>query len=239
MFYKKNNMNKVNIENSENNHADLIEHEIDEFLKDKETLHFRNTLIKVHGDFIKNELVSKQLKLKPLFHRAYVIGIAASIAILIGVLGVFQLLHNPHNNNCEELFSQYYKPYQADFTARSDQVVINNLVIAFQLYDNHEYDKAADFFKRVVEADESILMAHFYLGVSSIEIGDYKKAIESFNFIIKNESNPFYPQAKWYSALIWLKLNNSESAKQHLLWLVNNDRFYGVKAKEILVKLKK
>jgi tetratricopeptide (TPR) repeat protein len=111
--------------------------------------------------------------------------------------------------------------------------------MAFQAYENRDFEKAVELFSKVTEADGSILMAYFYKGISSIEIGNFTVAVESFEKVLKNPANPYYPQAQWYSALTWLKLNNSENAKLHLSWLIKNDRFYGTKAKEVLLKIEK
>jgi tetratricopeptide (TPR) repeat protein len=217
----------------------FIEREIDLYLKDEETAHFRNTLLKVHKEFIDTEIEPVSQKVKPFFRKGYVFAIAASIAVIIGVFGVTRLFYNSSVTNFDDIFSQYYKTYQDDFSNRSDQLVVNNFYMAFQAYENRDFEKAVELFSKVTEADGSILMAYFYKGISSIEIGNYAVAVESFEKVLKNTSNPYYPQAQWYSALTWLKLNNSENAKQHLSWLIKNDRFYGTKAKEVLLKIEK
>jgi tetratricopeptide (TPR) repeat protein len=217
----------------------FIEREIDLYLKDEETGHFRNTLFKVHNEYIDAEMGHSEGKTKSFFRKGYIYAIAASLAVIIGIFGVSRLFYNSSATNFDDIFSQYYTPYQDDFTTRSDQVVVNNLYLAFQAYESHDFEKAVELFSKVTEADESILMAYFYKGISSIEIGNYAVAVESFEKVTKNSSNPYYPQAQWYSALTWLKLNNSENAKQHLSWLISNDRYYGTKAKEILTKIKK
>lgn len=193
----------------------------------------------MHQEYIDTELEPGYNKVKPFFRKGYIYAIAASIAVIIGVFGVTRLFYNSSLTNYDEIFSQYYKTYQNDFSTRSDQVVVNNLYLAFQAYESHDFEKAVELFSKVTEADESMLMAYFYKGIASIEIGNFSAAVESFNKVIKNPANPYYPQAQWYCALTWLKLNNSENAIQHLTWLVNNDRFYGLKAKELMLKIEK
>ena len=217
----------------------FIERDIDLYLKDGETGHFRNTLLKVHNEYIDAEIEQGSNKTKSFFRKGYIYAIAASIAVIIGVFGVSRLFYNSSATNFDDIFSQYYKIYQDDFTTRSDQVVVNNLYLAFQAYETHDYEKAVELFSKVTEVDESMLMAYFYKGISCIEIGNYAVAVESFEKVTKNPSNPYYPQAQWYCALTWLKLNNSENARQHLSWLISNDRFYGIKAKEVLLKIEK
>jgi tetratricopeptide (TPR) repeat protein len=217
----------------------FIERDIDLYLKDEETAHFRNTLLKVHNDFINTEAGQDSHKVKPFLRKGYIFAIAASIAIIIGIFGVSRLFYNSSVTNFDDIFSQYYKTYQNDFSTRSDQLVVNNLYLAFQAYESRDYEKAVELFTKVTEADQSMFMAYFYKGISSIEIGNYAAAVESFDKVIKYPSNPYYPQAKWYCALTWLKLNNSENARHHLSWLISNDRFYGIKAKELVLKIGK
>jgi tetratricopeptide (TPR) repeat protein len=222
----------------DNNENFIIDCEIDEILKDHDTENFRTTLISVHNEYLEREKHSSIPISRTTSRRLYIYMAAASILLLIGVFGTIKMLINSSQPNCEELFKSYYEPYKNDYNTRSDEVIINNLYLAFQAYENKEYEKAADLFTKVIQSDETIIMAYFYRGISCIELGEYKTAIESFNRVLRNDNNPYYVQSKWYCALTWLKINNLASAKQQLEWLSNNDRFYGSKAKELLQKLK-
>jgi tetratricopeptide (TPR) repeat protein len=222
----------------DNNENFIIDCEIDEILKDRDIENFRKTLTSVHNKFMDHDQQTTIPSGRTTSKRLYLYLAAASILLLIGIFGTVKMLINSSQPNCEELFQLYYEPYQNDYNTRSDEVLINNLYLAFQAYENKEYEKAADLFTKVIQSDETIMMAYFYRGISCIELGEYKTAIESFNKVLKNDNNPYYVQAKWYSALTWLKINNLTSAKQQLEWLSTNDRFYGSKAKELLQKLK-
>ncbi len=217
----------------------LVEEEIDEMLRDEDSYQLRLALNRVEKEYLNSETDFKHNFSDRFFKKGYIYAFAAGIAILVGIIGVTRLMIKSSDSNCDALFSQYYQPYQSDFASRSDEVVVNNLYLAFQAYETKDYDKAVELFSKVISVDESVQMAYFYRGVSSIETGDYKLAIESLSKLCKNESNPYYSQAQWYTALTWLKLNNAELAKPHLIWLASNDRYYGNKAKEILEKLKK
>jgi tetratricopeptide (TPR) repeat protein len=223
----------------DNNNEDfIIDSEIDAVLKDRDTENFRTTLISVHNEYLEHD---KKLKIptgRSASRRLYIYMAAATVLLLVGIFGTLKMFINSSQPNSEELFKQYYELYKNDYNTRSDEVLINNLYLAFQAYENKDYEKAAELFTKVVQSDETIMMAYFYKGISCIELGEYKTAIESFNKVLKNENNPYFVQAKWYCALTWLKINNISSAKQQLEWLSNNDRFYGFKAKELLLKLK-
>ena len=217
----------------------IIELEIDQCLKDEKTELFRKTLQKVHSKFVEEDQETYKPKIRQISYRRYAYAIAVTLALIIGIFGVFRMISGTSKSNFQYIFAQYYKPYQNEFITRSDQVTVNNLYSAFQAYENRDYERAVALFNKAIEADKSLLLAYFYKGVSCIEISDYKTAIESLGKVLTNETNPYFSQAKWYTALTLLKLNKPELARPHLEWLALNDRYYGIKAKEILKKFNK
>jgi TolA-binding protein len=211
---------------------------IEKCLKNREAENFRRTLTVVHNDFVKSNASSNSAKVISLNTRKVVYWAAASIAILFACISGWLYFSAYSTNPCQQIFSEYYEPYQMDIPTRSDGSIVNNLQMAFQAYESKEYNKAVSFFDVVLSTDNSMLIAYFYKGVSCIEIEDYTTALQSFQKVIDYPSNPYYIQAKWYSALTWLKVNKPENAKEHLKWLVLNDRYYGEKAKIIIKQLK-
>jgi tetratricopeptide (TPR) repeat protein len=217
----------------------IMEVEIDNCLKDKETEQFRQTLKKVHSMFVEEEKEIYKPKIKPLYSKIYIYAAVASVALIIGLVCAIYFTSGISKTSNQKIFARYYEPYQNEYITRSDQVTINNLFIAFQAYENHDYKNAVTLFSKVIEADNTLLMAYFYKGISCIEIKNYKSALESLNKVLIDEGNPYFSQANWYAALTLLNLNNTVKAKKHLEWLVKNDRYYGTKAKEILKVLNK
>jgi tetratricopeptide (TPR) repeat protein len=205
-------------------------------LKDKKVNEFRNTLKVVHRSYVNNNEDSG--KIISLFRNKALLKIAASIVVLVSVtLSIYKYSFAPSLS--QQLFSEYYSPYQMDIPTRSDGNVVNTLQLAFQSYENKDFNKAVNYFNQVLVSDNTMLIAYFYKGVASIEIDDYNSALKSFQKVIDNPSNPYFVQAKWYTSLVWLKLNKPENAKQHLKWLINNDRYYGEKAQNIVNQIDK
>lgn len=218
----------------------IIELEVDQCLKDEKTELFRKTLLKVHSRFVEEQSEPYKTKIKPYFHRLYIYAAVATIILIIGVLGIMRILSgNSSSFNPQNLFVKYYCPYQNEFITRSESNNINALYSsAIQVYENRDYKKAINLFSNIINKDKSY-MAYFYRGISYIEIGNHNLAIESFSAILTNETNPYFVQANWYTALAWLKLSKPETARKYLDWLVLNDRFYGNKAKEIIKEINK
>jgi tetratricopeptide (TPR) repeat protein len=211
------------------------ENEIDTILRDIDKHSFIASLEKVSSEY--QDAEKQENKSRKISRNIYYYAAAAIIIVCIGVGSIIKFSLFNTEINSESIFSEYYQTYQNDFLSRSDESVVNNLYQAFQAYENEDFDKAVELFSKVSEVDASIIMAYFYKGISCIEISDYKQAIESFNKVLANANNPYFPQSHWYCALTWLKLNNTGLAKEHLEWLVKNDRFYNQKAKEILKKI--
>lgn len=211
------------------------ENEIDNILKDVDKRSFIASLKKVNAEFQKSE--NKKNKTRNISRNIYYYLAAAILIVCIGIGSILKFGLFSTDINSESIFNEYYSTYQNDYQSRSDEKVVNNLYQAFQAYENKDFDNAVELFSKVSESDASIMMAHFYKGISCVEISDYKQAIESFKKVLTNSNNPYFPQSHWYCALTWLKLNNPESAKEHLEWLIKNDRHYNQKAKEILNKL--
>jgi tetratricopeptide (TPR) repeat protein len=211
------------------------ENDIDTILKDVDKRSFILTVNKIESEYLEDQ--KRDIKTRKI-SRSLIYSLAAAIIVIsIGIGTVLKLGVFSTQVDSELIFNQYYATYQVDFQNRSDEAVVQNLYLAFLAYEGKEYDKAIELFNKVSEGDATIIMAYFYKGISCIEISDYKQAIESFNKVLANKNNPYFAQSRWYSALTWIKLNNINSAKEHLEWLIKNDRYYGSKAKEILKKI--
>jgi tetratricopeptide (TPR) repeat protein len=211
------------------------ENEIDNILRDVDKYSFIKSVKKIEAEFVEKRV--DQPKIRKISKNIYYYAAAAVLIIFIGVGGILKYNVFSSSVDSETIFNQYYQTYQSDLTNRSDESLVQNLYLAVLAYEGKEYDKAIELFSKVSDSDESIIMAHFYKGISCIEISDYKQAIESFNKVLVNINNPYFAQSHWYSALTWIKLNNMNSAKVHLEWLIKNDRHYSLKAKEILRKI--
>ena len=81
------------------------------------------------------------------------------------------------------------------------------------------------------------LNALFYGGLCYFNLGDFNKAIESFENILKLKEGPFTEEAQWYKVKTLLKLNRQKEAKDLLADIIMFDGFYKAQASELLKKL--
>ena len=82
------------------------------------------------------------------------------------------------------------------------------------------------------------MAANLYSGISLMETEKYLKASKSFQTIITNNNNLFIEQSKWYLAMCYIRMNNTNKAKTILNELVNEDSFYKKPARKVLKELK-
>lgn len=210
---------------------------INQTLSDEKMIAFRNTVDKVHEQ---ETMIQHKSKVVSLFtSRSGLMKIAASIVLAVGLTIGVKTVFSSSTNEYQAIFEDYYEPYQSDMLTRSDNNIINNLYYAFQAYENKDYSKALELFNAVVSDDNTMILAYFYRGISSIEVKNLPLAIESFNKVIESGTSTYLSQSHWYISLAYLKSENPKNAVPHLNWLVENDRFYGPKAKEIITKINK
>ena len=213
-----------------------MENEIDLILQDKQKQDFILTLKKVHADYMAEGNKQQSLFSEKRSMRNVYLAVAASLVILVGIIGVIRFAAFSSGKNYEDIFYKYYQTYPISYQNRDAyQGNEGNLIhLAIQAYENKEFYKAITLFSNIeTSIPDCTLMAAFYKGISCIEVSDYKNAIQSFNKVISAPYNTYTASAHWYMALTWIKLNNVEESKTHLNWLIKNDRQLNAKADEV------
>lgn len=219
-----------------------VENDIERILRDTDKQDFIQVLKSVHTEYIAKERKHRPFITNKKGMRNIYLAAAASVVLLVGIIGIVRFTAITSGANYEEIFYKYYQTYPISYQSRGvQQDNEGNLVsMAMQAYENKEYYKAITLFSNVeTSIPDCTLMAAFYKGVACIEVSDYKNAIQSFNKVINAPYNTYTANAHWYVALTWLKLNNVDESVKHLDWLVKNDRQLNTKAEEILSTLGK
>jgi tetratricopeptide (TPR) repeat protein len=139
----------------------------------------------------------------------------------------------------EDIFNEYYKPYEVTVSYRSAENELNSLLNqAFKAYKNEEFSKALGLFQQVLNQREDVA-ARMYSGISYIEIDKYHKANKSFRKVVNNEDNLFVDQAKWYMSICYVRIGDLSKAKNLLRDLQTTSQHYSSKSKEVIEKLEK
>ena len=181
--------------------------------------------------------IQSQKKIRRISVKRKHLVIAAGILIIWGISVVF--FNNPSKSQNDRIFASYYQPYKNDYNSgyRAAETT-NNFNDAVQLYDNGKYQDAVNQLQGVIKNNTIDLDVHFFIGLSFIELKDYKKAIENFSYVITKSNYALSEHTKWYLALCYLKTDQTRKGVSLLKEIANTDNYYKQLAKEVLKKIK-
>lgn len=139
--------------------------------------------------------------------------IYAAAAVIIFAIVMFQFLEKDPTS--QDLYASYYQapPNTLQPVIRGNDSK-DQLSLAFQAYEAQEYGSAATLFKAALEQEYNPDV-RFYRAMSLISNGQEALGNDILQEL-KKEDTSFAPQVFWYSALIALKNNEQERAKQQL-----------------------
>jgi tetratricopeptide (TPR) repeat protein len=178
----------------------------DEVLRKQDVLSLRNKLSQIEQN---RKEVTKQVASPGGSFIRY----AAVIAALV-LIGSITMLTRKNISN-DEILNRYYKVYEPPTSHRSAQSAPDaDFTLALELYNTHDYGKAAILFNKVLENKPNDMQVVLLQGVSNFEEKNYPEAKQSFDKVIENRDNLYVDQAQWYLALCYLQTNESEKAKK-------------------------
>jgi tetratricopeptide (TPR) repeat protein len=178
----------------------------DEVLRKQDVLSLRNKLSQIEQN---RKEVTKQVSSPGRSFIRY----AAVIAALV-LIGSITMLTRKNMSN-DEILNRYYKVYEPPTSQRSAQSVPDaDFTLALELYNTHDYGKAAILFNKVLENKPNDMQVVLLRGVSNFEEKNYPEAKQSFDKVIENRDNLYVDQAQWYLALCYLQTNETEKAKK-------------------------
>lgn len=153
-------------------------------------------------------------------------------ALLILLISVSSIIYfQPH----KDIFKEYYTSENIMDQTRGDGDIVDGVI----KFHNKDYKSATQYFSKIIQKDSSNITIWFYYGISNIEIRDFNKAIESFNYIINENDNLYIEHAEWYLALCYLKNNQKDKAIDQFTKISKNfDNYHQNEAIKILKELK-
>ncbi|MDO6810869.1 tetratricopeptide repeat protein [Zobellia galactanivorans] len=160
---------------------------------------------------------------------------AASIALLVGLgwLGYNNFSGSGYMDMYEEHFQEY--PNTVYAITRGEEADTSLERQAFVAYETNDNVQAIALFTQLKETKNTEAV-NFYLAQSYLKNGQAEKAIALFDETI-NEKGEFRPQALWYAALAYLKINEKENAIRMLNDLVADGRYKKEEASKLLKDL--
>ncbi len=153
------------------------------------------------------------------FDRRWMMGIAASILLLIGYFVL-----NPSEPNLSDLYvSNADWTELPSFTVREDSKnALNEAQVSFE---NKNFEEANAQFNKLLENGSNNPQILMYLGISYLELNDFENAITTFEGL-QNGKSLDSNKALWYKALTYLKWNRKELAINTLNELLKDPSNY-------------
>lgn len=159
-------------------------------------------------------------------------GFAAGIALLMFIsLGLLNQKSSP-----EQLFTDYFTPYEDVYTDRRPIERNPTMDSAIAAYNSADYLEASNGFENIIEIRPGHTLARLYAGISHLAM---KQATEAAKFLkpLAEGETDLQPVAAWYLALAELQRGNGTDAKPWLEKVSKGKDKRATDAEKILAKL--
>lgn len=173
---------------------------------------------------------AKVYRLNPKW-RAY--AAAASIAFILISLFLWLNIKPKTPDNLYAAYYHKYPNYVADIT-RGDNSQDEQLKLAFIAYEQNNYSQAIRYFERLKTQENAPSTVKLYLGLSYLSVERYKEGVGELESFLAQPNQDFSEAAKWYLALAYLKIDESEKSRSLLKELYQNQGDYAKKSKTLL-----
>jgi len=171
-------------------------------------------------------------KVPPRVNRTYTFfKIAAIFVIIAGAGVVFRFVLSRSVE--ERLYFRFYQAYEADVITRSGDAA-ESITRAIGLYNSKDYNEAFPILSALTAREPDNYLAWLFMGLTSIELNEFDRAIESFSNIPDHWDNPYSEHAKWYYALALLHERKNEHAKILFQKISDEQGYYSEKSEKIL-----
>ncbi|WP_299216839.1 tetratricopeptide repeat protein [uncultured Aquimarina sp.] len=158
------------------------------------------------------------------------------IAVVLFLIGL--TIFSPFKTSTEELYANYLDVSELPSLVDRGNSEQKALIQAQKLFEAREYNQSLDILeKELSTVQKNKATIYLYMGISQMELGQFVKAEISFNTLIESKFIDA-PKGTWYKALLYIKQNNIEKAKELLSEIAKYPNNYKSKeASELLDKL--
>ena len=133
----------------------------------------------------------------------------------------------------QNLYEETYSPVGDYITNMDDD--LSDMENAMKFFNNRKFDTAEQLFHKIygTTRDQAAL---FYLGQSQYEAHKFEQSIRSLSRVTSN----YQPEARWYMALAYLKLEDENNMQKTLDMIIasGDDEAFTLKAKRLKRKIK-
>lgn len=220
----------LNLNDSEWNTSNAYElpevKEYEELIKDDTTKKLKQTLAKVNIEY--QDKQKKKTKFRWLY------AVAAIITILIGTY----MLSIYNTASHQELYANYVNISDLPSLVHRGKNNKESLIKAQQLFEDKKYDETLEILTEEINTvEENKATVYLYVGISQMELNQFDNAEKTFDRLI-NSKLLDSPKGTWYKALLFIKQNRKEKAKEILNDIVKSSTNYkSQEASQLLKKL--
>ncbi len=163
-----------------------------------------------------------------------------AVVLIPLLLGGGWLMNHFTSRTTEDLFQEYYLPYEPISNSRSSyNYAFENREIraAIDAYSQKKYSVAAKNFASIDATKIDIPDIQLQMACSFLLSNREVQAIEIFKDIAKSNHPLFAQKAEWYLALAYLKKDQIKNAKEVLTKISTSNHYKSREAIEIMEKL--
>lgn len=167
---------------------------------------------------------------------------AAVLVLLVAGWMIYQTTQT--TTSPDELFSQYYQPYQIDFPLHyrngSDArpALPESLLKGFEALDHQQYEESIPFLQEWLERDPDNDVVQFFLAQALLARKSYDEALPLLEKVQQNPNSAYREAAMWYLALVHLKNGQTAQAATLLDSLRQAKGYYSRQAEELWARLR-
>ncbi|WP_299437000.1 hypothetical protein [uncultured Aquimarina sp.] len=152
------------------------------------------------------------------------------IAVVLVIIGLTVL--SPFKTSSDELYVHFLDVSELPSLVDRGNNDQKSLIQAQKLFEAKEYDQSLDILeKKLPTIQKNKATLYLYMGISQMELDEFDNAEKTFDNLI-NSGLMDAPKGKWFKALLYIKQNKVEKAKELLSEIAQIPNNY--KSKEAL-----
>lgn len=177
----------------------------------------------------KNEGVEKKTNTANQRRMLYVLAVAATVILLIFVAQPFFF---PNASTApEKIYAQYAQHNTLDLISKSGTT--NELTVNLEkAFNEQDYQKALTLSQTYLQSNSTAYDVLLAKAIAELELGNYEAALSTLTQL--RQSDVRINQADWYTALTYLKMQDTAAAQKVLNQIVADKSFNYQKAQKIL-----
>lgn len=190
----------------------------------------------LNADPAESQTVVKEVKKKGISRSLFIRYVSFSAAAAIGA---FIIINTLIPSSADKLFNLYYTPFDAisPVTRSATGSIDETYASAIISYKSSDYKSAYAGFNELNLMNPISEAPLFYIGLTSIELGNYSQAINKLSAVATG-SGEYVKEAQWYLGMAYLKSGDKLKAAECFSKLAESTGYYRDRSAKLLRRLK-